>query len=142
MSPVNYREKRALFDTRRHALNEVLAFAGWQLGEDGQLRHVEKATTLSQAAERAGRLRSELQRRRVHPDVLHFCKAELVQENYFHAVLEATKSVADKIRQKTGLTSDGAPLVDAAFGHSAGRYPLLVSTRCKQRASVASTRAS
>jgi uncharacterized protein (TIGR02391 family) len=125
MSPVNYREKRALFDTRRHALNEVLAFAGWQLGDDGQLRHVEKATTLSQAAERAGRLRSELQRRRVHPDVLLFCKAELVQKNYFHAVLEATKSVADKIRQKTGLTSDGAALVDAAFGHCAGRYPLL-----------------
>src|SRR5262245_48533796 len=42
MSPVSYREKRALFDARRHALNEVLAFVGWQLGEDGQLRHAER----------------------------------------------------------------------------------------------------
>jgi uncharacterized protein (TIGR02391 family) len=30
-------------------------------------------------------------------------------------VLEATKSIAEKIREKTGLTEDGAPLVDSAF---------------------------
>jgi len=36
-------------------------------------------------------------------------------DNYFHAVFEATKSVAEKIRLKTGLTSDGSNLVDEAF---------------------------
>ena len=35
--------------------------------------------------------------------------------NGFHAVLEASKSVAEKLRQKSGLTSDGADLVDAAL---------------------------
>jgi uncharacterized protein (TIGR02391 family) len=40
----------------------------------------------------------------------------------FHAVFEATKSVAEKIRQRTGLTSDGADLVDKAFS---GGTPLL-----------------
>lgn len=34
---------------------------------------------------RAGRLRRALQERRVHPDVLRFCRAELLQDNYFHA---------------------------------------------------------
>lgn len=48
--------------------------------------------------------------------MLRFCSAELLQDNYFHAVFEATKSVADKIRQLSGLTSDGNALVDAAFG--------------------------
>ena len=61
-------------------------------------------------------MRSELARRKVHHDVLQFCKAELLQNNYSHAVFEATKSVAEKIRQRTGLTSDGAELVDEAFG--------------------------
>jgi len=46
----------------------------------------------------------------------------LLQENYFHAVFEATKSVAQKIRDKTGLTGDGADIVDEALRISA---PLL-----------------
>jgi conserved hypothetical protein TIGR02391 len=53
---------------------------------------------------------------------LKFCRAELLQENYFHAVLEATKSIAWKIREKTGLNSDGAKLIDEAFS---GKSPLL-----------------
>jgi uncharacterized protein (TIGR02391 family) len=36
-------------------------------------------------------------------------------ENYFHAVFEATKSIAEIIRQKTGLLQDGSELVEAAF---------------------------
>ena len=59
----------------------------------------------------------------MHSDVLKFCRAELVQDNYFHAVFEATKSVADKIRQLSGLTSDGAGLVDDAFGIPSGGHP-------------------
>ncbi len=125
MAPVSYRGQTDIFDSRRHALNEVLAFAGWQLGEDGKLRAAEKATTLAEAQERAGRLRSELQRRAVHPDVLQFCRAELLQQNFFHAVLEATKSVAEKIRRRTGLQGDGASLVDAALGKGSSPYPLL-----------------
>lgn len=39
----------------------------------------------------------------------------MLQENYFHAVLEATKSVAEKIRSKTGLSGDSVGLVDEAF---------------------------
>ena len=49
----------------------------------------------------------------MHPDVLAFCRAELLQQNYFHAVLEASKSVADKLRNLTGTTGVGSPLVDA-----------------------------
>jgi uncharacterized protein (TIGR02391 family) len=35
--------------------------------------------------------------------------------NYFHAVLEASKSVSAKIRERTGLDADGAELADQAF---------------------------
>ena len=57
-----------------------------------------------------------------HPDVLKFCREELLSDNYFHAVLEAVKSVAEKIRNRTGLTDDGGELVDRAFG---GKTPML-----------------
>lgn len=116
MSPVRFAGRLEEFEGFRHDLNEVLAFAGLHLGENGKLRAVTAAQTIDEARERAGRLRAELQRRGVHPEVLKFCRAELLQQNYFHAVLEATKSVAEKIRDRTGLTGDGVEIIDAAFG--------------------------
>ena len=56
--------------------------------------------------------------------MLSFCKAELLVDNYFHAVFEATKSIAEKIRIKTNLTSDGSELVDHAFSYK-GKIPYL-----------------
>jgi uncharacterized protein (TIGR02391 family) len=43
-----------------------------------------------------------------------------MQHNYFHAVLEAAKSVADKLRTLVGVTGDGSPLVDATCTLSCG----------------------
>lgn len=122
MNPVRYVSKPHIFESRRSQLNQVLAFAGFTLGEDGKLRQISTARTLAEAQERAGKLYRELLARKAHPDVLRFCRAELLQDNYFHAVFEATKSIADKIREKSGLTSDGSRLVDEAFG---GNPPLL-----------------
>lgn len=70
-------------------------------------------------------MRAELRRRGVHADVLVFCRSELLQSNYFRAVFEATKSVADKIRSKTGLSSDGSELADQAFGLGKAGIPFL-----------------
>lgn len=124
MAPVRFVEQREVFENLRSRLNAILSFSGMLLSPEGRLVACEQARTIDEAVECAGRLRAELLRRRVHADVLTFCRAELTQENYFHAVFEATKSVADKIRQKTGLKGDGAGLVDDAFAFSK-RTPLL-----------------
>lgn len=116
LDPARFLGRAPTFGKLRSDINQALAFCGLRLREDGNFEKVTEARTLSEAQERAGRLRSHLNQRDVHPDVLIFCRAELLQENYFHAVFEATKSVAEKIRQKTGLTSDGVDLVDKAFG--------------------------
>jgi len=42
-----------------------------------------------------------------------------------HAVLEATKSLADKIRAKTGLSGDGAELADTALALGKTGMPFL-----------------
>jgi uncharacterized protein (TIGR02391 family) len=120
MNPVRFIDNREQFGLLKDRLNQVLSFVGYQIGSDGKLREGQAARTLDEAEQRAGKLRAELIRRNVHPDVLRFCKQELLQDNYFHAVLEATKSVAEKVRQKTGLTSDGSDLVDEAFGLKRG----------------------
>lgn len=124
MAPVSYTGPRqGLFHDRRARVNEVLCFYGLELREDGRFAKVAVARTTTEAAVRTARMRSELERRGVHPDVLRYCAAELLQDNCFHAVFEATKSVADKIRLRTGLHSDGGALVTGAF---TGSPPLLV----------------
>jgi len=61
-------------------------------------------------------MKAALDNRNVHSEVFKYCRAELIEENYFHAVLEGTKGVAERIRVLSGLTSDGADLVNEAFG--------------------------
>lgn len=125
MDPVRYTGNSDEFEMKRQALNMILSFSGYMIGEDGKFQVKAVAKTLSEAEEKAGRLKVELRRRGVHQDVLTFCRAELLQENYFHAVLEATKSVAEKIRKKSGLQSDGSELVDQAFGSGKANMPFL-----------------
>jgi len=119
MKPVRFSTPTE-FETRRRLLNERLLLSGLQVGEDGIVCSAPAATTLAEAQRRADDIREELSRRDVHPDVLGFCRAELMQRNYFHAVLEAAKSVADKLRVLTGQTGDGTPLVDATCSLNSG----------------------
>jgi uncharacterized protein (TIGR02391 family) len=116
MNPVSYARDKDAFEWRRDEINVVLAFAGFYVREDGRVVRASKETTISGARARAGRMKAALESRNVHAEVLNYCRAELIEENYFHAVLEATKSVAERIRQMSGLYSDGADLVNEAFG--------------------------
>jgi uncharacterized protein (TIGR02391 family) len=114
MSPVRFASP-AEFAAVRARVNERLLLSGLEVREDGKVITVTAAATIGEARERADDLRAELSRRDVHPDVLKFCRAELMQQNYFHAVLEACKSVADKLRDIAGETGDGWRLVYALF---------------------------
>ncbi|MER8451228.1 TIGR02391 family protein [Mesorhizobium sp. M1428] len=121
MRPSRYSRDPERFEPMRALLNQASAFAGLVVDQAGNLTSAEAAQTLPETQRRARELRADLEGRGVHPDVLKFCRAELLADNYFHAVQEAVKSVADKMRTRTGLT-DGAPLVDRVL---AGDPPLL-----------------
>lgn len=133
MKPERHLHRPERFERLRALLNRALAFAGIAVDEDGQLLDVEAVTTIADASKRARELRIDLLARGAHADVLQFCRAELVADNYFHAVLEATKSVAAKLRQLSGLTSDGAPLVDAALGGDRPRLRINALTTESER---------
>lgn len=115
ISPIRYINNADLFRNKQNELNNVLSFCGYQVEENGLLKLVQKVTNLTQVEQRAKNLRDKLVVRNVHGDVLKFCKVELLQNNYFHAVFEATKSVAEKIRIKSGSNNDGSALVDEVF---------------------------
>ncbi|EOQ63052.1 TIGR02391 family protein [Acinetobacter calcoaceticus ANC 3811] len=130
MKPSRHFDNQEWFLDMRKKLNFVLSFEGLELEETGLIRQIKATTTLSEAEARAQQLRKALMDRKIHNDVLHFCKAELLVDNYFHAVFEATKSIAEKIRMKTNLTSDGAELIDQAFSFK-GKIPHLALSYLK-----------
>lgn len=125
MAPVRYRDNPAAFSRRQDDLNSVLIHAGYCITDEGKVGRARsgKATTLEQAAERAGTIRTELSRRDTHPDLLRYCTVELLQKNNFHALLEAAKSIPDRIRYETGQSGDGSELVKATLTNASG--PLL-----------------
>lgn len=122
MAPVLYRNDPAEFARRQGELNEVLVHAGLRLNDEGKVARLKggKATTLDQAAKRAGTIRTELRRRDTHPKLLRYCTVELLQKNNFHALFEASKSIPDRIRTLSGLTLDGADLVNATLTRASG----------------------
>jgi uncharacterized protein (TIGR02391 family) len=124
MSPERFVNDRDAHESMRAALNRIFVLSGFEFTEERRWRAVRTATTLFEAQARASRLRGRLEDRGVHPDVLRFCSAELVAENYFHAVLEAAKSVFEKIRERTGIDDDGAELAQTAFSLAKNMPPL------------------
>lgn len=125
LAPAAYTDRPEQFEERRQALNAVLSFQAMELGSDGKVRATSKATNLEDALTRANRLKGELRRRNVHAEVIRFCDAEIIANNYFHAVFEAMKSITSRVRQLSGLTTDGAALVDAAFGFGKSGAPVV-----------------
>lgn len=128
MKPSRYIDQPGQFEALRDELNEALAFKGLHVDEAGELRRGAHAKTLAEAAAIAGRLRSELTRRQVHAEVVKYCREELIRKSLFHAMFEACKGVAERIRQLTGQTSDGAELIDTAFSTKSGDPRLKVNS--------------
>lgn len=125
MEPALYTKSPEIFRKRQADLNMTLSLCGLRLNASGQVVRVPKTETLDQAVAVAARMKAELERRGVHQEVLRFCNAEVLAENYFHAVVEAMKSVTSRIRALSGLDGDGSALVDAAFGFSLPRLPVV-----------------
>jgi uncharacterized protein (TIGR02391 family) len=124
LAPARYAGNRDTFERRRTEVNVLLAFQGFEFKGDGKFHRVNQAATLGEAEHRAHRLRAAMSARGVHQEVLRFCRAELLNNNCFHAVLEATKGVAERLRGLTGATNDGAELVDEALGGSAPKIKI------------------
>jgi uncharacterized protein (TIGR02391 family) len=125
LEPTRFTTRAEEFDNYRNELNRILAFSGLEFGKDGQFRHISKVKTLDEAEQRVQTIRTKLKGRTMHEEVLKYCKKELMQDNYFHAVFEATKGLYQRIRDLSGVELDGAELIDKVFSVN---QPLLAFT--------------
>ena len=122
LAPTRFVGNNEEFENIRRDLNQILAFSGLEYGADGAFRPQDAASTITEAEQRAQNILAKFQDRRIHHEVLKYCRARLMEENYFHAVFEATKGLAERVRELSGVDADGARLVDGVFG---GTQPVL-----------------
>jgi uncharacterized protein (TIGR02391 family) len=125
MDPANYVNSPELFTLREDQLDQVLTFVGLRIEDDGKVWRGPRSSTLDEASRNATSLRAELRRRDTHGEVLRYCTVELLKKNNFHAALEATKSVFGRVRQMSGLSGDGAALIDAALSLGKSGVPII-----------------
>lgn len=115
LAPSRYVDKIEEFENLRKAINQQLAFVGYELKEDGQYREIKAANTIKDVQIKVDNLKEELEKRKAHREVFKYCKAELLQNNYFHSVLEANKGLFQRIRDLSNIQTDGNTLIEQVF---------------------------
>ncbi len=115
LDPVRHVKAKDRFEKCRREVNTILAFCGLAIGADGKITRIEVVRTLDEAERRAKTIQDKIRDRNIHDEVTKCCTAELMQENYFHAVFEATKGLAQRVRELSGVDGDGSSLVDIVF---------------------------
>ena len=115
LDPSRFTDNSETFEEYRLKLNMILAFEGLEYRPDGKFQKIQTARTLVDAEERTNIILAKLNQRRTHPEALKYCRAELMQNDYFHAVFEASKGLAQRIRDMSGAKEDGVNLVQKVF---------------------------
>jgi uncharacterized protein (TIGR02391 family) len=115
LAPGRFVGNSSEFEEHRTKLNVILSLSGLEYVKDGQFRRIATATTLDQAEARLRTIQHMFRGRAIHSEVTKYCRTELLQDNYFHAVFEAAKGLAQRIRELSDIEGDGAALVDKVF---------------------------
>lgn len=97
------------------SLNIHLIYYGFKVSDSGKIVKTKAATSFSDAQKRSKSLNDKFNELNLHPSILKYANSELLHENYFHAILEASKGLLDRIRKLSGLETDGNTLVNQCF---------------------------
>lgn len=124
LNPKRY-SNETTFENERSMLNSKLLYEGLEIDKYGEIVYVTKARTISEAKERSKKLKEKIHGIAIHPEIVSYCEEEALRDNYFHAILEITKSIAETLRKKSGYNSDGSELVDDCFGLGKDKTPML-----------------
>lgn len=122
LNPSRFVNNHTRFNELRTSINQQLAFVGYELQENGKYKVVKQASTISDVEIKIANLKQELEKRKAHKEVFKYCTAELLQNNYFHSVLEANKGLFQRIRDLSTIQKDGITLIEEVFS----KNPILI----------------
>lgn len=117
LSPIRYtpKESRTKYERLLEGVNKVLMLLGLTVTKKGTIEDVAQATSLDEVDERVNHLKRQLTMRGIHSEVSRFCARDILREDYFSIVFESAKGLAERVREITGLTTDGGELFQCAF---------------------------
>lgn len=115
LSKSRYVDRPSEFEEKRCNLNRLLVLIGLSYGKDCQFNKIDAAKTIDEVEKRVNSVLGKLRERGAHSEVLKYCTREFLADNYFHGILESSKGVFQRIRELTGLQTDGAELIQEAF---------------------------
>lgn len=117
LNPVSYtsEESRQKYHFLFEEINKVLLLIGLNISNEGKLTEVAQAKTLDEVDRRVSNLRRQLYNRAIHHEVKKYCIQDYLRKDYYDAVFEAAKGLAERVREITGLTIDGSALFQKAF---------------------------
>ena len=122
LAPSRYVTQQDKYYKMLKEVNQQLAFVGYELKNDGQYREINVAKTIDDIQIKVENLKQKLEERKVHQEIFKYCKVELLQNNYFHSVLEANKGLFQRIRDLSGISVDGTNLIEQVFSSN----PILI----------------
>ncbi len=117
LNPVAFTDEknRDKYNYLLEGVNKALLLAGLKITKEGKLIEVIQAKTLDEVDRRVNSLRRQLYNRAIHGEVEKYCIKDFLQKDYYDAVFEATKGLAERVRKMSGLTTDGGALFQTAF---------------------------
>lgn len=117
LNPVSFTDtaKREQYTYLLEGTNKVLMLAGLEITKEGKLIPVAQAKTLDEVDRRVNSLQSALYHRSIHSEVTKYCINDYLQNDYYDAVFEAAKGLAERVRTISGLSTDGGQLFQTAF---------------------------
>jgi uncharacterized protein (TIGR02391 family) len=120
LNPLGYidESKREKYSFLFEETNKALLLAGLSVTKEGSLTEVIRATTLDEVDRRVNHLRRQLYDRAIHHEVKKYCIKDYLRKDYYDAVFEASKGLAERVREITGLTTDGGALFQTAFSRN------------------------
>lgn len=117
LNPVMFtnESQRDFYNYLFEEVNKILLLAGIEMTKEGKLKEVVKAKTLDEVDRRVDELSKHLYSRAIHSEVKKYCIKDYLRKDYYDAVFEAAKGLAERVRIITGLTTDGSELFQNCF---------------------------
>lgn len=117
VNPVTHTDQtqRENYNNTVESLNKILLFDGKEINSSGKIIITTQASTLDEVDRRVNSLERKLYDRKIHSEVTKYCSKELLKKDYFDAVFESAKGLAERVRNITGLKTDGSALFQTAF---------------------------
>lgn len=97
------------------SVNRILQFNGLKVNDSGKVVATVESKTYSEGTKRFNSLKLRLENLQIHQEILALCRPEILDKNYFHLILEASKSVLNKVRSISCLHEDGNTLIENCF---------------------------